>query len=372
MTTPLEEEIRLLIAAEGPMPVGRYMGLCLGHPRHGYYVTRDPLGARGDFTTAPEISQMFGELIGLWAVAAWQQMGAPEPFRLVELGPGRGTLMADALRAARLVPAFGAAARIHLVETSPVLRKAQARALAAHGEQAGERVSWHARIEDVPAGPAIVLANEFFDALPVDQYVWTGAGWHERKIGVGAQGQLTFGLDAAPSRMAPTLAAHLPPPAPGAVLEVMESGPARALAGRISAEGGIALAIDYGHAGGHGDTLQALKAHRFADPLADPGEADLTAHVDFARLALLGQEAGLKAFGPLEQGDFLARLGLAARADRLMRDAAPEAAAAIAAAARRLAGTGDGEMGRLFKVLALAHPHLGTPPAFDPSEEFNR
>jgi NADH dehydrogenase [ubiquinone] 1 alpha subcomplex assembly factor 7 len=368
VTTPLAKEIRLLIAAEGPMPVSRYMALCLGHPSHGYYVTRDPLGARGDFTTAPEISQMFGELIGLWAVAAWQQMGAPDPFRLVELGPGRGTLMADALRAARLVPAFGAAARIHMVETSPVLRKAQARALAAHGDH----VSWHDRIEDVPAGPAIVLANEFFDALPVDQYVWTGAGWHERRVGRGAEGQLSFGLDPAPSRLAPARAAHLPPPAPGAVLEVMEGGPARALSTRLAAEGGIALAIDYGHAGGHGDTLQALRAHRFADPLADPGEADLTAHVDFARLALLGQEAGLKAFGPLEQGDFLARLGLAARAERLMRDASPEAAEAIATATRRLAGTGDGEMGRLFKVLVLAHPHLGTPPAFNPSEEFSR
>lgn len=350
------------------MPVGRYMALCLGHPRHGYYVTRDPLGARGDFTTAPEISQMFGELLGLWAVAAWQQMGAPDPFRLVELGPGRGTLMSDALRAARLVPAFGAAAHLHLVETSPVLKAAQAHALASHDA----RLAWHERIEDVPGGPAIVLANEFFDALPVDQYVWTGAGWHERKVGLGPEGHLVFGLDPAPSRAAPALAAHLPPPAPGAVLEVMESGPGRALSARLAAEGGIALAIDYGHSGGHGDTLQALRAHRFADPLADPGAADLTAHVDFARLALVGRAAGLKAFGPIEQGDFLARLGLAARADRLMRDAAPEAAAAIAAAARRLAGTGDGEMGRLFKVLALAHPHLGAPPAFDPSEEFTR
>ena len=372
MTTPLAEEIRLLIAAEGPMPVSRYMALCLGHPRHGYYITRDPLGARGDFTTAPEISQMFGELIGLWAVAAWQQMGMPDPVRVVELGPGRGTLMADALRAARLVPAFGAAARVHLVETSPVLRQAQARTLAVHEDRVSDRVSWHVRIEDVPAGPAIVLANEFFDALPVDQYVWTVTGWHERRVGLGPDGRLSFGLDPAPSRAALALAAHLPPPAPGAVLEVMESGPARALSARLAAEGGIALAIDYGHAGGHGDTLQALKAHRFTDPLADPGAADLTAHVDFARLALLGREAGLTAFGPLEQGDFLARLGLAARAERLMRDAAPEAADAIATAARRLAGTGDGEMGRLFKVLALAHPQLGPPPAFDPSEEFTR
>ncbi|MEP9352929.1 SAM-dependent methyltransferase [Xanthobacter sp. KR7-65] len=366
MTTPLGEEIALLIAAEGPMPVSRYMALCLGHPRHGYYITRDPLGARGDFTTAPEITQMFGELLGLWAVAAWQQMGAPDPFRLVELGPGRGTLMADALRAARVLPAFGAAARIDLVDTSPVLRAAQARALADHGAQ------WHDRVEDVPEGPAIVLANEFFDALPVDQYVWTGDGWHERRIGLGDGGRLSFGLDAAPSRIAATFAADLPPPRPGAVLEVMEGGPARALAGRLKAQGGMALAIDYGHAGGYGDTFQALAAHAFADPLAAPGQADLTAHVDFARLARLGRAAGLRAFGPVEQGDFLARLGLAERAGRLMRHAPPEAAAKVAAAARRLAGTGEGEMGRLFKVLGLAHPDAGAPPAFDLSEEFSR
>lgn len=350
------------------MPVSRYMALALGHPRYGYYVTRDPLGAKGDFTTAPEISQMFGELLGLWAVAAWRQMGAPDPFVLAELGPGRGTLMADALRAARLVPAFAEAARIHLVETSPVLRAAQAEALAPHAA----RLAWHARIEDVPTGPCVVLANEFFDALPVDQYVWTGTNWHERRVGLDAAGGLAFGLDPAPARAAPVFAAHLPPPAPGAVLEVMESGPARALAERLAAGGGVALAIDYGHAGGYGDTLQAVAAHRFADPLAAPGEADLTAHVDFARLAQIGRSAGLKAFGPLEQGDFLARLGLAERAGRLMRDATPAAAEAVATAARRLAGSGEGEMGRLFKVLALAHPALGAPPAFDSSEEFSR
>lgn len=366
MTTPLAREIRAIIAAEGPIPVSRYMGLCLGHPRHGYYITRDPLGAAGDFTTAPEISQMFGELLGLWAVAAWQQMGAPEPFRLVEFGPGRGTLMADALRAARLVPGFGAAARIHLVETSPVLKAAQARTLAAHRPG----VQWHDRVEEVPEGPALVLANEFFDALPIDQYVRAAGQWHERRVGIDGEGRLVFGLDPAPARAAAAFAADLPPPAEGAVLEHMESGPARALAARLSAQGGMALVIDYGHAGGYGDTLQALDAHRFADPLASPGDADLTAHVDFAGLARIGRMAGLRAFGPLEQGPFLERLGLAARAERLKRDASETIRAAVDAAAARLAGTGDGEMGRLFKVLVLAHPAPGAPPAFDPSEEF--
>lgn len=366
MTGPLAEEIRALIAAEGPIPVSRYMALALGHPRHGYYITRDPLGAAGDFTTAPEISQMFGELLGLWAVAAWQQMGAPAQFRLVELGPGRGTLMADALRAARLVPAFGAAASVHLVETSPALRAAQARAVT----PLAPRLQWHDRVEEVPEGPAIVLANEFFDALPVDQYVRRAGRWHERRVGLGPDGALAFGLHPAPARVAEAFAAHLPPPDEGDVLEHMETGPARALASRLSAQGGFALVVDYGHAGGYGDTLQAVAKHRFADPLADPGGADLTAHVDFAALAHLGRAAGLAAFGPIGQGVFLDRLGLAHRAERLMREAEADTRDAVAAAARRLAGIGPGEMGALFKVLVLAHPALGAPPAFDPSEEF--
>ncbi|MDQ0504918.1 class I SAM-dependent methyltransferase [Xanthobacter agilis] len=363
MTSTLADEIRALIAAEGPLPVSRYMALCLGHPRHGYYMTRDPLGARGDFTTAPEISQMFGELLGLWAVAAWQQMGAPSPFLLVELGPGRGTLMADALRAAGVAPAFGAAARVHLVETSPVLRQAQRQTLAGHD------VSWHDRIEDLPAGPVIVLANEFFDALPIDQYVRAADGWHERRVGLDADGRLIFGLDPRPT---PVAAAFAPPgPAPdGAVLERMESGPALALARRLATGGGVALVVDYGHAGGFGDTLQALSRHAFADPLAAPGDADLTAHVDFAALARMALGQGAVAFGPLPQGHFLLRLGLAERAERLMAQAGAAGEEAIATAALRLAGTDEGQMGTLFKVLALAAPGRGAPPAFLPEEAF--
>lgn len=364
MSGPLAAEIRALIAADGPMPVSRYMGLCLGHPRYGYYITRDPLGAGGDFTTAPEISQMFGELLGLWAVATWQQMGAPASFVLAELGPGRGTLMADALRAARILPAFGAAARVHLVETSPVLREAQRRTLA------DIDVQWHARIEELPPGPAIVLANEFFDALPIDQYVAAADGWHERRVGLDGDGQLVFGLDPRPSPLAAAFAPRGPAPE-GAVLERMESGPALALARRLVAEGGAALIVDYGHAGGFGDTLQALARHAFADPLAEPGEADLTAHVDFAALARMARGQGAAAFGPLPQGEFLLRLGLAQRAERLMAEAGPAGEEAVAAAALRLAGTEEGQMGELFKVLALAGPSLGAPPAFDAAEAFH-
>jgi len=368
VSTPLAEEIRTLIRAEGPLPVSRYMALCLGHPRHGYYMTRDPLGAAGDFTTAPEISQMFGELIGLWAVATWQQMGAPGPFRLIELGPGRGSLMADALRAAQIMPSFGAAAQVHLVEISPVLRELQQARLAGSAP-----VSWHDRLAAVPPGPSLVIANEFFDALPIDQYVRTADGWHERRVGLDAEGRLAFGLDPRPS---PVAAAFAPPqPAPeevpaGAVLERLDSGPALGLSRRLAAHGGAALIIDYGHAGGFGDTLQALTRHAFADPLEAPGEADLTAHVDFAALARIARAQGLGAYGPLAQGGFLARLGLAQRAERLMRASDPATQEAIAQAVMRLAGTEKGQMGELFKVLALAAPGLGAPPAFDAADAF--
>ncbi|MEP9376527.1 class I SAM-dependent methyltransferase [Aquabacter sp. CN5-332] len=364
--TPLEEEIRALIAAEGPMPVSRYMALCLGHPRYGYYITRDPLGAKGDFTTAPEISQMFGELLGLWAVAAWQQMGSPDAFHLVELGPGRGTLMADALRAARLVPAFGAAAQVHLVETSPALRERQAQALA------GIEPSWHDRLEEVPPGPAIVIANEFFDALPISQFVRGEGGWHERRVGLGEGGELVLGLDPRPSPMGEALARHVPPPhSHGAVLEHLESGVAGALGARLAAQGGAALVIDYGYAAsGLGDTLQALRAHRFADPLEAPGEADLTAHVDFAALARTVMAAGAAAYGPLTQGDFLVRLGIVQRAERLQQNTNASQRKAITAALNRLAGTGKDEMGALFKVLCLCDPLFGTPPGFGADEAF--
>ncbi len=366
MTRTLKDEIAALIAAEGPLPVSRYMALALGHPTLGYYITRDPFGTKGDFITAPEISQMFGELIGLWAVAQWQAMGAPPRFHLVELGPGRGTLMADALRAARLLPAFGAAAEVHLVETSPVLRAAQNKAL----ETAGPPLSWHDRVEDVPDGPLIVIANEFFDALPIDQFLRTKGVWHERRVGLDAAGNLVFGLHPAPAPHIGTLAAANGPAPEGAVFERMETGPARALASRLARSGGAALVVDYGHAGGFGDTLQALRAHRFVDPLDAPGTADLTAHVDFSALGRLAHQAGARAFGPLTQGAFLQRLGLLQRAAGLKANADAATRAAIDAAAARLAGEEEGQMGRLFKVMVLTHESIGAPVAFDPAEEF--
>ncbi len=347
MSTPLLAEIRSEILSEGPMSLARYMALCLGHPVHGYYRTRDPLGTRGDFITAPEISQMFGELIGLWLALTWAAMGAPADLRLVELGPGRGTLMADALRALRKVaPDFPV--DLHLVETSPVLRAAQEERL---GQAAA---TWHAEIGMLPEGPALVVANEFFDALPVRQFQRTERGWCERLVGLSGEG-LAFGLAAEPD---PAIATAAPVGAllsvPGAALDLV-----RRLARRIAAGGGVLLAIDYGHVRpGFGDTLQAVAGHGFVDPLSRPGEADLTTHVDFAALARAAIAEGARVHGPVEQRDFLLGLGLRERADRLRRDATPAQAAAIGSAVERLTDPGRRGMGRLFKVMGVSDPGL--------------
>jgi NADH dehydrogenase [ubiquinone] 1 alpha subcomplex assembly factor 7 len=329
------------------------MGLCLGHPRFGYYMTRDPLGAPGDFVTAPEVSQMFGELIGLWCADTWGALGSPALVHLVELGPGRGTLMADALRAVRLVPAFRAAIRLHLVETSPLLRERQRATLQA----SGFAPAWHDTPESLPGdAPLLVVANEFFDALPVRQVQRTGQGWHERLVGLDAQGRLAFGLSPAP---VPGLSRPAPP---GTVLEIPEAAAAAmgGLAGRLVAQRGAALVIDYGHlATGTGDTLQAVRGHAFADPLAEPGEADLTVHVDFAAMARAAAVRGAAVYPAREQGGFLRDLGIEARAAALAGAGDPARAAAIEAALARLVGREAPGMGALFKVLAVASPGLG-------------
>ena len=356
--TALKRELRHLIAAEGPLTVARYMALCLGHPRHGYYTTRDPLGAGGDFTTAPEISQMFGELIGLWAIETWAAMGAPERLRLIELGPGRGTLMSDLLRTVRVIPAFLDAATVHLIETSPVLRARQQSALQA----ASAPVAWHESVSDVPEGPAIVIANEFFDALPVRQFVRTGEGWRERLVGLDNRSELVFGLAAEPE---PQLTAVAPL---GAVLEWPEAALAIAepLASRIARQGCAALVIDYGYKGpAFGDTLQAVQRHAYVDPLAEPGEADLTVHVDFDKLDRAARVGGARTFGPMGQGDFLRALGIEARAAALKTRATPDQGAGIEAALKRLTGDEAGDMGALFKVFAFAHPGLAMLPGFE-------
>lgn len=375
-STPLAHELAARIVEDGPLTIADYMAACLLHPRHGYYSTREPFGQGGDFVTAPEISQMFGELVGLWAADSWMRLGSPAPFTLAELGPGRGTLMADALRAARIVPGFLDAARLVLVEASPRLREVQKRALAGHA------VEWADRVEDLPAGPLILLANEFVDALPIRQFVRVPEGIAERMVGLDeasppGAGALAFGLRPG-ARLEPDAERRLLAAPAGAVLEICPLGQSVAahVAARLGRDGGAALFVDYGHkgerepSGGFGDTLQALRAHVYDDPLAHPGAADLTAHVDFAALAVAARKNGARAFGPVGQGEWLERLGLPARAARLKRDAGPETAAAIDAAALRLAGTHEQGMGALFKALALVHPSLGTPAGFAAGEEF--
>ncbi len=345
----LGEIIRARIRAAGPMSVADYMALCLTHPEHGYYVTRDPLGAEGDFITAPEVSQMFGELAGLWLAQAWIEAGTPAPFRLVELGPGRGTAMSDALRAARAAPGFVEAAELWLVEASGPLRAEQERRLP------GAR--WAARLEEVPEGPLLLFANEFLDALPVRQYLATPGGWREKRVRLEGE------------RLAWGLTAPLPGGMPATTGDWREESPAmeavaREIARRIAAHGGAALIVDYGYRAADrppGFTLQAVRGHARADPLEAPGEADLTWLIDFDRLG--------GALAPLEtactrQGAFLTRLGIGARAAALAR-ARPGAADGIAEALERL--TAADEMGTLFNVLAAWPSGQPTPQGFEES-----
>ena len=349
--SPLGGEISAIIAQEGPISVERYMALALSHPVHGYYMTREPFGAAGDFVTAPEISQMFGELLGLWAAEAWALTGAPSPVRLVEIGPGRGTMMKDALRAAKVSQQFYASLDVHLVETSPRLMAEQRGTLAASGLE----VAWHAGIADVPDGPAIILANELFDALPVRHYVRTAAGWCERCVGLDANGALAFGVSREPE---PTIRNEA---REGAVLEISAAGYrlASMLAARLAAQGGAMLVVDYGHTEtGIGATLQAMRDHQFVDPLADPGLADLTAHVDFAALARAARAQGLDVQGPVTQGAFLRELGIFERAAALRQRATPQQVLALDAALQRLTQGSEG-MGELFKAMALCP--RGTP-----------
>ncbi|MCZ6886330.1 MAG: class I SAM-dependent methyltransferase [Alphaproteobacteria bacterium] len=360
--TPLARIISDEIEKAGPISVSRFMELALGHPRYGYYMNRDPLGAKGDFITAPEVSQMMGEIIGLWAVVVWQAMGTPNPFVLAELGPGRGTLMADALRAGAIKAGFVEAARVHLVETSPLLRARQADVLGIF------EPTFLDTAMDLPPGPMIVIANEFFDALPVRQLVATKDGWVERCVNSlpGTDGGFTF------TTSAPLETPLVPPnlPKSGAAGTVIEVSPescriAAALASRLAQAPGAALIIDYGHAEtAAGDTLQAVRGHKFADPLANPGEADLTAHVDFAALARAARARGAEIHGPVSQGRFLIALGIAQRAERLKAGATPALRDAIEAALKRLIA--PSEMGNLFKVMGLSQAGGPALPGFAP------
>jgi NADH dehydrogenase [ubiquinone] 1 alpha subcomplex assembly factor 7 len=343
----LADRLRRLIATQGPIPVSDYMALANAH----YYATRDPLGAAGDFTTAPEISQMFGELIGLALGDAWDRAGRPEGVRYVELGPGRGTLAADALRAMR---AAGLVPEVHFIETSPVLRRAQA-----------ERVPsarWHDDLDGVPEdGPILAVANEFFDALPIRQLVATGTGWRERLVAIDGDRFVPAAGRAVPDDAIPD---HLRTAPPGTVIETSPASLAsvRLLAARIGNDGGAALIVDYGHDRiSPGETLQAVRKHEYADPWAEPGEADLTAHVDFESLARAAAGAGALVHGPVGQGDWLAKLGIDARTEALVR-AAPDRDDEVRIARDRLVS--PEQMGRLFRVMGLSAPAWPAPEGF--------
>lgn len=336
------------IAAAGPITLADYMAECLLHPEHGYYTCAAPFGAGGDFITAPEISQMFGELIGLCLAQAWMDQGRPAGAALVELGPGRGTLMADALRATRGVAGFHAAVQVHLVEASPQLRAVQRAALGGHPAR------WHDAVDSLPDAPTYLIANEFFDALPIRQFQRATAAWHERMVGA-RDGALRWGLS--PPLRPAALEPRLADTAPGDIVELCPGAAPvmAAIARRIAARGGAAVIVDYGAGPSLGDTFQALRHHQPVDPFAEPGRADLTAHVDF--VALQRVAVGTRV-GRVAQGAFLERLGITARARALARGLSGAALESHVAAHRRL--THPDEMGSVFQVMLIAPP--GTPP----------
>jgi NADH dehydrogenase [ubiquinone] 1 alpha subcomplex assembly factor 7 len=360
--SPLENEIRRLIAVAGPMPIANYMRLALTDPQHGYYLACDPIGAAGDFITAPEISQMFGELIGLWMASVWRQMGAPENVRIVELGPGRGTLMIDALRAAKVVKDFHAAIVVHLVEISPKLQEIQQRRL----QDCEVPLLWHAALTDVPSGPSIIIANEFVDALPVHQAVKRADGWHERVVAIAPDDNLVLSIASDPlPHFDATLPRGVRLSPEGSIYEWRSDAIALEIGRRVRSDG-AALIIDYGHAWhGLGETLQAVAGHAFTDPLRAPGLADITAHVDFMALAQSAEIIGGRVHGPVSQRDFLRRLGIDKRAAALKAHVPRGQGAEIDQAVSRLTAAGPKGMGELFKALAIADPKLGPLPGFE-------
>lgn len=358
--SPLGQKIVRLIEAQGPIPVSQFMMLALHDPEHGVYASRNAIGREGDFITAPEISQMFGELIGLWLLDSWRGQGKPERILLAELGPGRGTLMKDVLRAARLDPQFLAALDVVLIEASAPLREIQSHVL----QDAPVSVRWSARVSDIfeNKAPLFLIANELFDALPIHQYVMTETGWHERMVTV-VDGKLAFAL--APMALASLLVPASRGEAPiGAVFETSPASTALAeeIGLHISHHGGAALIIDYGYAAhGFGETLQGIARHSSVPVLERPGEVDLSAHVDFSALAEAAGRVGAKTCGPVAQGTFLQSLGIAERAQMLARKN-PQQAQSIFSALERL--TAPDQMGNLFKALAILPAMAPTPAGF--------
>ena len=363
--THLEEKLIAAIKADGPISVENFMTTCLGDPEHGYYMGKDPFGRGGDFVTAPEVSQMFGEAIGVWLATAWMMLGKPPKINLIELGPGRGTLMADMLRAAKVVEEFPDAIEVHMVEMSPALRKQQGETL----KGLPVNISWLQVFEQVPSGPCLIVANEFFDALAMKQIIRVGDNWHERMVELDENDNLTSGMS-----VEPVAKADVPIWARDAADgTIAEFSPQRmAMAERIGAHvkrhGGAGLIVDYGHALSFtGDTFQAVHKHKFVDVLHLPGQSDLTSHVDFQELALGFEAGGATVFGPRTQRAFLVAMGLREREASLRKNAKARERIMVSRQAERLIG--EKQMGNLFKVIAITDGTLSEPHPFGLPQE---
>ncbi len=349
--TPLDQIIRDEIRLTGPMDLAHYMTLCLGHPQHGYYMTRDPFGEAGDFTTAPEVSQLFGEMIGAWLADTWMTLGAPQCFHLIEAGPGRGTLMDDILRVTKRVHGFHAGMSVHLLEMSPVLKEKQRVTLADYA------VQWHESLATIPDdAPVLFVANEFLDALPVHHLQFDQGEWMQRAVGIEADNSLHIGLKKAEPALVSSYATLSNPPGQGDILEISPAvdGFCRELAFRLTKQGGAGLFIDYGYPHtAYGQTIQALHKHQPVSIFHQPGESDITAHVNFERAADQLRAMGLHASPLREQGAFLKTLGIETRLGRLLGHADADQAKDLQSGFEML--TADDQMGRLFKVLGFCH-----------------
>jgi NADH dehydrogenase [ubiquinone] 1 alpha subcomplex assembly factor 7 len=357
----LLEHIKKRILTEGPLSVADYMSEALANPKYGYYMNGDPFGKAGDFITAPEISQMFGELIGIWCAATWGQMGAPEKIKLIEVGPGRGTLMVDLLHALQIAPDFLATIEIHMIETSPDLEKHQKRNLRA----LDKNIKWHKNFTEVPAGPFILFANELLDALPIQQFERSSSGWIERKVACDVNGNLMWLLDGQIIAAQNFIPVTLKDCAVGSIFELstVAANLVTSIAQSILEYGGTALFIDYGYVkSATGDTLQAIKGHKFHDVLKDPGNVDLSAHVDFEYLGKQAKATGILSYDVISQRNFLRMLGIEHRANQLKRVASIRQQSDIITGLNRLIGAD--EMGSLFKAFVLAHPDQPVPEGF--------
>ncbi len=355
----LAARIARRIRREGPLSIAAFMAIALHDPESGYYARRDPLGAAGDFITAPEISQIFGELIGLWCADLWRHIGQPDPVILAELGPGSGALLSDFLRAAATLPEFRRALTVYLVEASPVLRAVQQRRL---GSAAPVFV---ASIDALPPGPLLLVANEFLDALPIRQLVRGRVEWAERVVTLDARDRLVFGDGPENPALSLLVPAELRARPPGTVVEICPAALslAASLGERLVRQPGAALFVDYGYfPSAPGPTLAAVRRHAAAALLDEPGRADLSAHVDFARIAAAARAAGAVVHGPVAQGRFLAGLGAEARLAALSARANPAQRAALESGLQRLLD--PAQMGNLFKALALTSPNLPAPTGF--------